>query len=156
MRLWALKKLTNHSTGILWVCIIIRVWREYQIFPPNWDTSIPFHYIGDITLTLNSFPRPAKTSMQCTLDTVFDNENKENIFKKKTIRGKLTLLVLLWLCDDSVTIAWKPFVHPALWKMHTLTSFIECLLSFMKPTFSKMIWSIFGCACKNTVKYEKN
>ena len=37
-------------------------------------------------MNLNTIPRPAKTSVQCKLETM-ENENKDSIFKKTTIKG---------------------------------------------------------------------
>ena len=42
---------------------------------------------GDITLQLNSCLKPTKTSKECKLETALENEDRFDIFKKKTMRG---------------------------------------------------------------------
>ncbi|XP_066910478.1 otoferlin-like [Clytia hemisphaerica] len=44
-------------------------------------------FIGDITLQLNSCLKPTKTSKECKLETALENEDRFDIFKKKTMRG---------------------------------------------------------------------
>ena len=39
-----------------------------------------------MTLNLTNIPRPAKTGIQCAIETM-NNENKDSIFKKKQIKG---------------------------------------------------------------------
>nr|XP_047145918.1 otoferlin-like isoform X1 [Hydra vulgaris] len=50
------------------------------------DTLSSDDFIGDLTLNLTNIPRPSKTSVQCNLE-IMNNENRDSIFKKKLIKG---------------------------------------------------------------------
>ncbi|XP_065652291.1 otoferlin isoform X5 [Hydra vulgaris] len=50
------------------------------------DTLSSDDFIGDLTLNLTNIPRPSKTSVQCNME-IMSNENRDSIFKKKLIKG---------------------------------------------------------------------
>lgn len=44
-------------------------------------------------LNLTAIPRPSKTGIQCTIETM-NNENRDSIFKKKMLKGTVELKTL--------------------------------------------------------------
>ena len=68
-------------SGIVLNELVRRDMRRYM------DYKLPiFFFKGDCFINLTSIPRPSKTSVQCTLETM-NNENRDSIFKKKRLKG---------------------------------------------------------------------
>ena len=49
-------------------------------------------FIGGVTLNLDNIPRPAKTSVQCKIETM-ENESRYSIFNKHLIKGWWPLIL---------------------------------------------------------------